>query len=203
MLGPDWEKILNDNYEQLAIEAFADDVLRGRVHPIIMLPGGTLVTTDGLVFRMNPGERSHVQDCLLYIRQSDDTLVDVRQRAAEQAGLPEGKIKAPVLIHKVEPVYPETAKEAGVSGIVMLTTGVDEKGTTRRVSAVYGSARPTLTEASIKAVSQWRYEPAMSSEGRLIPVSFGVIVRFLPDGTVDSEISSHFVEEIPSVEGTQ
>jgi len=102
------------------------------------------------------------------------------------------RITAPVLIHKVEPAYPATAKASGVYGNVMLTVGADEKGETRRVSAISG--HPELSEASIAAVSQWRYEPALSSDGKPVPVNFGVVVHFLPDGTINAEVSDFVME---------
>jgi len=97
-------------------------------------------------------------------------------------------IAAPVPVHKIDPIYPETAKEAGVSGSVMLTVMADDKGETISVSVVAGL--PELSEAAIAAVSQWRYDPALSSEGIPVPVRFGVVARFLPDGMVNSEVSS-------------
>ena len=95
------------------------------------------------------------------------------------------KIVFPVLINKIEPIYPETAKAAGISGDVLLIVSVDEKGETIRVSAIDG--HPELAKTAITAVSQWRYEPARSSGGESVPTTFGAIIRFLPDGTIDSE----------------
>jgi len=100
-------------------------------------------------------------------------------------GYPSGRIRFPVLIRKIEPIYPETAKAAGVSGDVLLILSVDEKGETVRVSAIDG--HPELVKAAITAVSQWRYEPAQSSGGVPVPTTFGALIRFLPDGTIDSD----------------
>ena len=101
------------------------------------------------------------------------------------------RITAPVLIHKIEPIYPETAKDANISGDVILRVTADEKGETIWVSAIDG--HPYLAEAAIAAVSQWRYEPALSFEGKQIQTTFGVLIRYLQDRTIYSEYGSAIV----------
>ena len=117
---------------------------------------------------------------------------------SEQSGSSQdGRIKAPVLIDKIEPVYPETAKESGIYGDVLLTVSTDEKGVVTRVSAIRGHAN--LTEAAITAVSKWRYGPALSFDGMPVPASFSVTIRFLPDGTVDSDDLDDSDDEHPRI----
>jgi len=112
-----------------------------------------------------------------------------------QLGIPlENRIAAPILIHKVEPIYPETAKESGIFGEVLLRVSTDEKGETTWVSAIDG--HPKLTEAAVTAVGQWRYNPALSSGNKPISTIFGVLIRFLPNGTINSELGrSFFIED--------
>jgi len=95
------------------------------------------------------------------------------------------RVTVPVLIHKVEPIYPETAKESGLSGDVILRVSTDAKGETTWVSLDDG--HPELARAAIAAVSQWRYEPALSSDGKPVSTTFFTLIRFLPDGTIDFE----------------
>lgn len=102
----------------------------------------------------------------------------------EDGGNHLGRVIFPVQIHKVEPLYPETAKSSGISGDIMLHVSLDEKGEVTSVSAINGYLE--FREAAVSAVSQWRYEPALSS-GKPVPTVFGVLIRFLPDGTVYSE----------------
>ena len=109
------------------------------------------------------------------------------------------KIVPPVLIHKVEPVYPEAAKKAGISGSVFLAVGTDDKGEVERISGISG--HPDLKEAAMSAVSQWRYEPARTPQtGLPISTSFGVAVLFLSDGTVVTDGISDKVPEAVAVE---
>ena len=107
----------------------------------------------------------------------------------------EGRITAPALVHKTEPIYPEAAKESGISGDVHLAVTTDNEGTVMRVSAVNG--HPELAKAAITAVRQWRYAPAFhNDDGMPVAASFGLVIRFLPDGTVDSnENLQNLVEE--------
>jgi TonB family protein len=61
------------------------------------------------------------------------------------------------LIHKVNPVYPEIAKQAHVQGIVVLHALISKAGTVEDLKVVSGS--PMLISSAIDAVKQWRYKP--------------------------------------------
>jgi TonB family protein len=92
-----------------------------------------------------------------------------------------GDIKPPDLIFRVEPKYPEIARQARVDGIVILEATTDTLG---RVSSVkILRSIPLLDQAAIEAVRQWIYEP-MLINGRPRGVIFTVTVRFsLSEGT--------------------
>jgi protein TonB len=68
-----------------------------------------------------------------------------------------GQIKEPELTHRVEPVYPDIAVLAKVTGTVILEAMVGEDGTVQSVK-VLRSAK-FLDGAAIDAVKQWRYKP--------------------------------------------
>ncbi len=87
-----------------------------------------------------------------------------------------GDIKPPKLIKKVEPIYPEVAREAGVEGIVILEAETDEKGNVVRVQVL--RSIPLLDQAAIDAVKQWKYEPALIN-GQPTGIIFTVTVSFL------------------------
>jgi protein TonB len=69
-----------------------------------------------------------------------------------------GQIKAPALLHRVEPVYPEIAAVARLSGIVILEALVSTDGCVESVK-VLRSRHQLLDSASIEAVKQWQYSP--------------------------------------------
>ena len=70
-----------------------------------------------------------------------------------------GEIKAPRLIHRVEPGYPLIAQHAQIQGSVILEATVDREGHVTEVRVL--RSHSFLDEAAITAVRQWRYEPLM------------------------------------------
>ncbi len=80
------------------------------------------------------------------------------------------------LIHKIDPSYPELAKRARVSGIVLLQVTVDERGLVAAIKLIRG--HPLLNQSAIDAVSQWRYSPTLLS-GEPLPVIATVTVNFV------------------------
>ena len=69
-------------------------------------------------------------------------------------------VKAPDLIHRVEPAYPPVAVAAQVEGVVILeaTVGVDGRVESVRVLA---SPSHLLDAAAVDAVQQWQYSPLL------------------------------------------
>ena len=84
-----------------------------------------------------------------------------------------GMVAAPKLIHSVPPRYPEIARAAHLSGIVILEALVDANGRVESVSVLRG--RALLDEAAVEAVRQWRYKPLLLN---------GVPTRFILTVTV-------------------
>ncbi|MCU0244899.1 MAG: energy transducer TonB [Acidobacteria bacterium] len=89
-----------------------------------------------------------------------------------------GAVKPPKLVKQVAPVYPETARQARVEGVVILEARADEKGDV--VDARVLRSVPALDKAALAAVKQWKYEP-MVIDGKPRPVVFTVTIRFALD----------------------
>lgn len=70
-----------------------------------------------------------------------------------------GHIKAPKLVHRVEPEYPMLGVQARLSAIVILEARVDTSGRVVAVSVLRSHA--IFDEAAIAAVRQWRYQPLL------------------------------------------
>ena len=87
-----------------------------------------------------------------------------------------GEVKAPVLIHRVEPVYPEIMRRSGLTATVVLECVIDKNGRVRDARVVSGSM-PPFNDAVTKAVEQWRYRPG-SMRGEAVEVYLNVTVRF-------------------------
>ncbi len=89
--------------------------------------------------------------------------------------LPSGAT-APVLVRRVDPVYPEMAKKARLSGDVTLRLVVEADGTTGRIDVVSGG-KAGFGEAAVDAIRRWVYRPALV-DGRPVAVWKIVRVRF-------------------------
>ncbi|HEX7252080.1 MAG TPA: energy transducer TonB, partial [Thermoanaerobaculia bacterium] len=87
-----------------------------------------------------------------------------------------GDIRAPVLIKKVEPVYPSFLNRARISGTVMIEAIIGRDGSVRE-ARVIRSAHPLLDEEALKAVRLWIYKPATLS-GKPVSVYLTVTITF-------------------------
>jgi periplasmic protein TonB len=86
-----------------------------------------------------------------------------------------GVLQQSKLIYKVNPVYPELARRARVSGDVILEAVIDEEGTVSTIKVLSGHA--LLNNAAIEAVRQWKYSPTILS-GEPVQVIATVTVMF-------------------------
>jgi TonB family protein len=90
-----------------------------------------------------------------------------------------GDVKAPVVISRVEPVYPAEARAARISGIVIVEAIIDRNGGVRDVKVL----KPLpfgLDQAAADAVKQWTFQPA-TLDGKPVEVFFNLTVNFMLD----------------------
>jgi peptidyl-prolyl cis-trans isomerase A (cyclophilin A) len=80
-----------------------------------------------------------------------------------------------MLVSKTPPVYPIDAKEAGVSGTVVLAASIDTDGTVKELHVVSGPDQ--LQQAALDAVKQWRYRPYLLN-GRPVEVRTQINIIF-------------------------
>jgi TonB family protein len=133
-----------------ALNQAAIDALKQWVYEPLVIDGKPreAVFTTTVAFKLNGGKRE----------------------AAGATGQVEPKI-----ITKVNPVYPEAARQAGVQGTVLLEAKIDQKGDVVAVKVL--KSVPELDQAAIDALKQWKYEPVML-EGKPVGVVFTVTIRF-------------------------
>jgi TonB family protein len=86
-----------------------------------------------------------------------------------------GNVQAAMVLSKVQPVYPELAKSARVSGIVHLAVVIAPDGTVQEIKAIDGPA--LLIAAAMDAVKQWVYRPTLLN-GQPTSVETTVDVNF-------------------------
>lgn len=96
--------------------------------------------------------------------------------AAQQVVRIGGNIPPPRLVKHVDPVYPEEAKAAGVSGMVIIEINVGKDGSV--VAASVLRSIPQLNQAALDAVYQWEYEPTVLN-GEPVDVLMVVTVNFV------------------------
>jgi len=79
------------------------------------------------------------------------------------------------LVHKIEPIYPEAAREAKVQGVVILDAVIGTDGTVIDLRAVSGP--DALAAAAVEAVKWWRFRPYVLS-AQAVPVKTRLAVEF-------------------------
>ena len=70
----------------------------------------------------------------------------------------EGAVIAGKIIKKAPPVYPSSARAAGISGTVLLSALIGEDGIIRELKVI-SAPDASLALASLIAVRQWQYQP--------------------------------------------
>lgn len=98
---------------------------------------------------------------------------DVVQPVLPRVG---AEITAPRRVVTVEPVYPEIARRAKIEGAVILSLIIGPSGTVESIEVLRG-LQLGLTEAAVKAASQWVFEPS-TYNGRPTSVQYILTVRF-------------------------
>jgi protein TonB len=146
------------------------------------LNGGLVVYEHGkVVFRMGPSEKQS---------QPKDEPGVVASGAIQQAAAREddgSPAPAPTtppspngyLLERVEPQYPEAARQQHIQGPVLLNVLVGTTGLVRETSVISGD--PLLAKAATDAVRQWRFNPHQLN-GKAVEFETRITVNFaLPE----------------------
>ena len=86
-------------------------------------------------------------------------------------------VTAPRLVHRVEPKYPEFARRARMSGVVIVEGVISARGEVESARIVKSTTETILNESALEAVRQWRYEPARF-RGQPVRVYLTITVTF-------------------------
>ena len=79
------------------------------------------------------------------------------------------------IVTKVEPVYPEAARKAGIRGLVVLDAVIAPDGSVKRLRPVSGP--DLLAQSATAAVQSWKFEPYLSS-GKPVEVQTTIAIEF-------------------------
>jgi TonB family protein len=102
----------------------------------------------------------------------DPTRVHLADPCAPKGAPPSGKV-----ISIVDPIYPDEARQKGITGFVRLRVTVATDGSVKAADVISGN--PLLVDAAKKAVLQWRYSPFMMC-GKPVEMQSDEHVNFPP-----------------------
>lgn len=88
-------------------------------------------------------------------------------------------VSRPQLIKKIEPTWTEEARQAGISGMVLVSFTVDAAGIARDLAVTRGLGYG-LDEKAIEAVRQWRFLAGMKNDMPVVVGGLTVAVDFRP-----------------------
>ncbi len=133
-------------------------------------PGGLRVYDNGKeVFRLAPAESTEIAtDSEAGMQRAAS--VESEQVVALSPAAAEGS-----LLRRVEPVYPDDARQQGIQGSVVLEVHIGVDGTVQDVQVVSGPEQ--LMAASTDAVKQWRFKPHMV-KGHAVEMQTTVTLNF-------------------------
>ena len=85
------------------------------------------------------------------------------------------KVSEAFISRKVQPQYPQEAREKQIQGLVVLKAEISKEGDVTELMLVSG--HPLLAPAAIEAVKQWKYKPYQLN-GQPVAVETQVSVSF-------------------------
>jgi len=94
--------------------------------------------------------------------------------AGTAADIAEGSV-----LHRVEPEYPEAARQQQMQGPVVLDVRIGRDGSVQDVNVVSGHR--VLADAAIAAVKQWRFKPRVL-KGQPVEMQTRVTLNFKMPG---------------------
>lgn len=95
--------------------------------------------------------------------------------APQRVRVSSGVAQQRLLLSKVQPQYPQDAKDQHIQGVVVLQVIIDKEGNVAHIQLISG--HPQLAPAALEAVKQWKYRPYLLN-GNLVEVDTQVQVNF-------------------------
>ncbi len=103
-----------------------------------------------------------------------------------------GNVQAAKMTHQVMPVYPPIAKQAHISGTIVLHCIIGKDGSVEQLEFVSGP--PLLMKSAMDAVRQWTYQPT-SLNGKPVEVDTTVSVVFTLGGVTPDSAAEQGLEK--------
>ena len=110
-----------------------------------------------------------------------------------------GKVQQAKLMRQVAPIYPPLARQARITGEVLLDVIINKDGTMQNIKLVKG--HPLLVPAAMEAVKQWVYQPTLLN-GAPVEVVTQIAVNFTlndkPRPLAPGQIGRHYQQALPA-----
>ncbi|MEO8381113.1 MAG: energy transducer TonB [Acidobacteriota bacterium] len=87
------------------------------------------------------------------------------------------EVKAPVLLRRVEPRYPQSLVRTGLSATVVVRCIIDKNGHVQNPEVIVPASMPPFNGEVMRVISQWRFTPG-SVRGQAVDSYFDLTVRF-------------------------
>ncbi|PYP92162.1 MAG: hypothetical protein DMG65_05010 [Candidatus Angelobacter sp. Gp1-AA117] len=101
-------------------------------------------------------------------------LASGQQAPAQRIRVSQGVLEGSILV-KVDPQYPQEAKDNRVQGDVVLRILIDKQGNVIKAKPMSGP--PSLTGAAVDAMMQWKFKPYLLN-GEPVQVESVFTIRF-------------------------
>jgi TonB family protein len=95
--------------------------------------------------------------------------------------IPRRAYQKPELIERINPEYPEEAKEQGIQGLEILQAQIDISGKVSNLESIK-TTHSLLSQSAMVAIKKWKYTPGMVS-AKPIQVPLTVLVNFILEKT--------------------
>ena len=120
---------------------------------------GLRIGTNGPVMQNAALELGKIKESVTVEGQSGGS---VQPLAPEPARIKVGgNVRPPEVIYRRDPVYPPTARSAGIQGTVLLEAVISTAGDPLSIRVMNSQIDPDLARAAVEAVNQWRFKPAL------------------------------------------
>lgn len=86
-----------------------------------------------------------------------------------------------VLVTRVQPDYPEVARERSIEGRVVMEFTINEDGIPAGIIVVDATPSGIFESAAIAALSRWRYQPAVRYGKRVAVPENEIVMEFSLD----------------------
>ena len=180
------DKAVTDRADQLAAESFkAAQEARAALDAELAVQDGkwfrlydrtkALAITAKAAGEKAAAEAAAAKDKADALAAKERAATAARAKAKAAAVRVGGKIEPPIKMNDVKPVYPAIARNAGVTGVVIIEATIGADG--KVIDATVLRSIPMLDQAALDAVRQWEYRPTLLN-GVAVPVVMTVTINF-------------------------